>query len=135
MFRWRRILYGIDLLIISANFAVCFLFIDNLLRIYPFDLIPGREVVSPPSGTTLYLPAYAVALAIWAVLLWFRSGYANSRIQTAGQLLRQLSVNGALFLAAYSSAAFLLKFHFLSRFFILVYSVSTTFFLFAGRVV
>lgn len=132
--RLMRILaYLIDLATVGLCFILVYFFSFYFRYYYPFDLIPGRTVVPQPVNLDLYLRAWGLAVAIWAVLLKMRGEYSHLRLQTYLRTVERQIINSCLFFGFFTSGAFLLKLHFLSRMFILDYTVACTAFLALNR--
>ena len=130
----RGFMFIVELLVISANFFVIYFVMANLRSFYSLDLIPGT-VVPKPVSFDLYMRTFWLALLIWTVLLRTRGEYQHLRIQTYHKVINNYLVTGILFFGLFTSAAFLFKINYLSRGFIIFYTISTTFLLLLGRVV
>lgn len=122
----RRLFYTIELTIITASFFVCFYLIRDFPYLNPFDIVPERQVIRGPYSMQAYLPVFWVSFVIWAVLLWLRGGYRDLRIQSKWAAARHVALNGFIFFCVLNSVAFLLKFEFVSRPFVVAYAVSST---------
>ncbi len=118
----RRLLYIFELLLVSINFFLLYFLIDR----YSLDIFENKEVIRGLQPLFLYWNVFWLALIIWGVLLWTRSGYRQLRMQTLSAAFWYLMVDGFIFLGIFSGLAFFLKFDFLSRFFMLAYAGSTT---------
>ncbi len=130
----RTLLYIEELLIASGNFFIIYFLMARFHAFYEFDIIPGAKSIMPaPHSIDLYLRVFWLVLALWAVLLRVRGEYHHLRIQTYYKVAMGQFVNGVIFFALFSSGAFLFKFDFLSRFFILFYTVSTILYLMTNR--
>lgn len=125
----KRVLYCFELILVSLNFFLVYFLLDS----YSFDVIDGPQVIQGLRPLPLYLNVFWPALAIWAVLLWTRSGYRQLRMQTLGSAFWYLAVDGFIFLAGIAGLAFFLKLEYLSRFFMISYGLSTTAFLILFR--
>lgn len=131
----RNLLYVSELVLISVNFFAVYYLIANFSLFYRLDLIPEARVVTAPLSIDLYLRVYWVVLAIWAILLRVRGDYQHLRLQTYYRVVVGYLVNGLLFFGFFSTAAFVFKFHFVSRLFMAVYASSSTLLLLLGRVI
>jgi exopolysaccharide biosynthesis polyprenyl glycosylphosphotransferase len=130
----RNILYVVDLFLVSLDFFLLYWIFLNWKAFSALNFLPFFEAVLPPEGVNLYLRSYWVTLLIWAVLLRARGGYKTLRIHRFRQILKEQSLNGLLFFGFFTSAAFLLKFDFLSRMFIIGYSASSALIISAARI-
>ncbi|MBK7363165.1 MAG: sugar transferase [Micavibrio sp.] len=130
----RGFLYVAELVIISVNFFVVYFLITHASWFYKLDLIPEAKVLSTPLSLDLYLRVYWTVLAIWAVLLRVRGEYQHVRLQTYYRIVVGYLVNGLLFFGFFSTAAFIFKFHFVSRLFMVSYALSSTMLLLIARV-
>ena len=131
----RNILYVVDLIIVSVSFFGVYTFVQYYRSFHWVDFIPGAEIVSSPAGPGEYLQAYWLALVMWAVLLKKRGEYHYFRLQTYGKMFGNYLINGFLFIVFFTSLAFLLKFAFLSRVFLVLYTTVSVSLLLAGRLV
>ena len=129
----RNVLYVVDLIAVSVHFFVLYAFISHVGALERIDLIPGVEVLKPPAEPGQYLQAYWLALVIWAILLKRRGEYHYLRIQTYRKIFSNYFINGFLFFISFTSIAFLLKFAFLSRLFMVVYTLTSVLWLLANR--
>jgi len=120
----KRLFYSAELVIIALNFFLCYYFLDYFDTLYPLDLIPDRQIIHRPYSETSYLPVFWVCFLIWAIILWLRGGYRELRVQSTWAAMQHVFINGLLFFGFVNSAAFILKFEFLSRPFIFIYSSS-----------
>lgn len=124
--RARVLIFGLELVIVMANFFIVYFVMQHFKLFYHFNLIAFEEVIKGPQSLKLYLNVFFAIAPIWASLLWWRGGYQNLRVQSYAGAVRHLLINGFLFLFLFASASFLLKFSFLSRMFIFLYTFSST---------
>lgn len=125
----RRLLYFFELTLVAINFVL----VHQVFTHYSFNFFKNQQFVQGLAPLREYAKVFWIALIIWAILLWAQSGYRHLRFQTLGTAFRCLVVDGVIFLAFFTSLAFLLRYEFISRFFILVYAGSTTFLLIVCR--
>jgi len=129
----RNVIYAVDLVVVSVNFAVCYLLFLHYKSFGFMNIFPSVEVVHVPAAPEQYLQAYWLTLGIWAVLLKRRGEYHYLRIQTHTKIFTVYFINGLLFLVFFTSFSFLLKFSFLSRLFLILYTTSSILWLLANR--
>jgi len=120
----RIFTFILELTIVSTNFFLVYFFLRHLTLFYNLDLIVDKKVFAAPQSLNLYAPAFALAVLTWIFLLWRREEHQHLNVAGYGMTARHLAVKGFLFLFFFTSAAFVLKFGFLSRSFILIYAVS-----------
>ena len=131
----RNVLYVIDLIVVSVNFFAVYMFIHNYKSHHWIDIFPNVEVMQKPADPGEYLQAYWLALLLWMVLLKKRGEYFYLRLQTYTKVFTNYVINGFLFFVFFTSFAFLLKFAFLSRLFIMMYALSCVLLLLANRLI
>jgi exopolysaccharide biosynthesis polyprenyl glycosylphosphotransferase len=131
----RNVLYAIDLVIVSLHFFALYLVILHFRAIYPGNVFPGEAIVQVPASPGEYLQAYWLAFFIWAVLLKKRGEYHYLRMQTYRKVFTAYIVNGFLFFVFFTSFAFVFKFGFLSRMFLILYTVTSVAWLLVSRFV
>ena len=129
----RNVLYVADLVIVSVNFFAVYTFILYHGSLHWIDFIPGVDVIPVPAEPGQYLQAYWLVLVIWAVLLKKRGEYRYLRLQTNAKIFTRYFFSGVLFFVFFTSFAFLLKFGFLSRVFIAIYTVTSVLWLLIDR--
>ncbi len=131
---FRNCLFVVDLVVVSLHFFVLYALILHFRSFHLPDFFPGTDVVRIPATPEEYLQAYWLAIVIWAVLLRKRGEYHYLRLQTYEKVFVAYVVNGALFFVFFTSFSFVLKFGFLSRMFIMVYTVTSVAWLLINRV-
>ena len=131
----RNSLYIADLVLVSIHFFLLYAFMLHYKSFQFIDFIPQVDVVPMPAAPEVYLRAYWLALFIWAVLLKRRGDYHYLRLQTYEKIFIVNVINGFLFFVFFTSLAFVFKFDFLSRFFIMLYTTSAVLLLLANRIV
>ena len=131
----RNVLYVVDLVVVSVNFFAVYALLLHYKSFGLKDFIPGVDVVPIPADSTQYLQAYWLVLMLWAVLLKKRGEYHYLRIQTRARVFTAYLINGFLFFIFFTSFAFLLKFGFLSRVFMILYTISSVLWLLVNRFV
>jgi len=130
----RNILYVADLVALSLNFFLVYAFILHYRSLIGgLDLVPGMKVIRIPAEPGQYLQAYWLALLLWAVVLKKQGEYHHLRVQTYGKATVSLLVSGLLFFVPFTSFAFLLKYDFLSRIYMVLYTVSSVIWLLVNR--
>lgn len=123
----RMLFYVVELAVVSVVFFADYYFLNYFHVFYSWDIFQSRVVLDTPRELSLYLKAFWTALAVWAVVLRIRSPYSQLRVQTNFLIFRHVFLEGLLFTGLYASAAFLFKFDFLSRVFILFYAATSVF--------
>ncbi len=118
----KRILYLSELILVSLNFFFAY----YLLEHYSLNLIKYQRFIQGLEPLPMYLQAFWPAFLVWAVLLWTRNGYSRLRTQTVGFASYHLVIDGFIFLGIFAGLSFFLHLEFLSRFFLIFYTVSTT---------
>ena len=133
----RNTLYVVDLLVVSANFFLVYLFAQHHHHhSYPWsEMIPALKLLQMPASFAEYLQAYWLVFAIWAVLLKKRGEYHYLRLQTYRKIFTAYVANACLFFIFLTSFSFLLKFGFLSRVFIVFYTITSVLWLLVNRFV
>lgn len=131
----RNVLYVVDLIVLSINFFLVYAFVLHYKSFGLEDLIPSIIKIQMPADPRQYLQAYWLALVIWAVVLKKRGEYQHLRQQTYTRVFGNYMVIAFVFVIPFTSVAFLLKFDFLSRFYILLYTGTTTLWLLLNRFV
>ncbi len=122
-----------EIVIVSFNFFFAYSILKHFNLFYHFDLISGQEMVKAPQPLELYWNAFWVAVPLWVLLLGWRGGYQDLNVQSYRKAIAQFLSKGLAFLFLFSSLSFLLKFDFLSRTFILIYTGSSALFLILNR--
>ncbi len=130
----RNVIYFVDLAVVSVNFVACYLILLHYRSFGFLDFLPSTEVIHAPATPGQYLQAFWLTLVIWAVLLKRRGEYHYLRIQTHTKIFTAYFINGLLFLVFFTSFSFLLKFSFLSRLFLILYTASSVFWLLLNRI-
>ena len=131
----RNVLFIVDLVVVSLHFFLVYSLILHYKSFRWMDVIPGIDVIATPAKPGQYLQAYWLALLIWAIILKKRGEYHYLRIQTYDKIIVNYLINGFLFFVFFTSFAFLLKFGFLSRVFIILYTVTSLLLLLANRII
>lgn len=129
----RNILYVADLIALSLNFLLVYVFVLRYRSLNLGNFLPGAEVIQMPAGPGHYLQAYWLALLVWAIVLKKQGEYHHLRVQTYDKAIVNLLFSGALFFILFTSVAFLLKQTFLSRIYIALYTASSVVWLLANR--
>ncbi len=131
----KKLLYFAELSIVTANFFVVYRLLAYFRFFYSLDLLPGIKVVQRPHSLHLYLLVFWLVFLIWAVLLKVKGRYHHLRIQTYREVITRHFFNGLIFFVCFAAGAMLFKFEFLSRTFMIVYTVSTVFLLMLNRLI
>ena len=131
----RTSVFFFEMVLVSLNFFLIYLFARYFQFFYPLDLIPNVQVVRPPRSLGLYLRVYPFVLLIWAVVLHTRSAYQHLRVQTYLRIIRHHFLSGLIFFFAITSILFVMKFEFVSRLFMIVYTASSVLALIASQIV
>ena len=131
----RNVLYIVDLVVLSANFFLIYAFVLHYTAIVPVDIVPGTAIMNTPAEPIQYLQAYWLALVLWAIVLKKQGEYHHLRIQTYARAIGSLFVSGVLFFIPFTSFAFLLDFDFLSRIYMVLYTVSSVVLLIISRLI
>jgi exopolysaccharide biosynthesis polyprenyl glycosylphosphotransferase len=129
----RNVMYVLDLIVVSINFFLIYLVLLHFRSFHLEDVIPAAEIVRVPASLGEYLQAYWLVLIVWGVLLKQRGEYRHLRLQTYGRAFMGLLVSCLIFFVSFTSLAFLLKFNFLSRFYILLYTLTSALWLLVNR--
>lgn len=130
----RNVLYVADLVALSLNFFLVYAFVLHYRSLIGgLDLIPGAIVLRMPADPGEYLQAYWLALLLWAIVLKKRGEYHHLRVQTYGKATISLLFSGFLFFVPFTSFAFLLKYDFLSRIYMVLYTMSSVIWLLVNR--
>ena len=132
---FKPIIFITELTIVLCNFFVVYFIQSHFREFFHLNLIPDRIVVQTPMSLDLYQGAFWASAAIWVVVLWWRRGYRDLHVQTSLMAVSHLAFNGFLFLFLFTSVSFLLKFDYLSRGFILLYTTGTTILLIINRLI
>ncbi|OGW83747.1 MAG: hypothetical protein A3C47_01610 [Omnitrophica bacterium RIFCSPHIGHO2_02_FULL_51_18] len=130
---FRNFLFVGDLLIATANFFLIYYLPFYFRAFYKMDLFPESKIISAPHGIDLYFRVYYLVLLLWSVLLAWKGEYHHLRIQTYRKIIINHLINGAVFFCLFAGFAFLFKLDFLSRKFMVIYTVSTTLWLLSAR--
>ena len=131
----RTLFYCMELVVVSAVFFADYYFLNQFHHFYTWDFFKSTLVVERLREFPLYLKAFWTALGVWAIALRIRSPYSQLRIQTNFMIFRDVILEGLLFIVLYASNAFLFKFDFLGRLFILFYTATSVVALTADRMV
>ncbi len=131
----KNILYIVDLIVISIIYFLVYAFILHYGEWAWLDFIPDVRVLQIPAEPIRYIQAYWIVLFIWAVLLKKRGEYHHLRLQTYARAIINFIVTGFIFFICFSSCSFLFKFDFLSRLYLVLYTVTTILSLVVNRVV
>ena len=119
----RNVLYVIDLINLTLGYFVVYYVFGHIRRFYFLDIFPQLTLISTPSSVDLYLQAYWLVLAIWAIVLKVNAEY-HIRFQTYLKIISNLFTVCVIFLGFFTSLSFLLKFDFISSFIVFLgYSV------------
>jgi exopolysaccharide biosynthesis polyprenyl glycosylphosphotransferase len=131
----RNILYAADLLAVSVNFFFAYLFLIHFESLRLIGDLAGVDTIRMPDEPGLYLQAYWLALVLWAIVLRNQGGYHNLRIQTYGKVALKIFIGGVIFFVSFTSFAFLFKYIFLSRIYMVIYTVTCVALLCANRLI
>ncbi len=129
----RNSLYIGDLVIVSVHFFLLYALILHYRSFHFLDVIPRVEIIRTPASPEVYMRVYWLVLVIWAILLKRRGEYHYLRLQTYEKIFVSHVVNGFLFFVFFTSFAFVFKFHFLSRLFMVIYTSSSVILLLINR--
>ncbi|MBI4432536.1 MAG: sugar transferase [Candidatus Omnitrophica bacterium] len=129
----RHVLYFAELAILSAAFFMVYYLSFHFHSLYTLNLLPPVKLIQQPWPIDVYMRAFWLVLVIWAVLLKARDDYGRQHTQTYWGVFLTHFINGCLFFVFAAGAAFLLKFDFLSRGFLVLYTVMSVILLFAVR--
>ncbi len=132
---FKPIIFITELTIVLSNFFIVYFIQRHFRDFFHLNLIPDRIVVQVPKSLDLYQDAFWASAVIWVVVLWWRRGYRDLHIQTSLMAISHLALNGFIFLFLFTSVSFLLKFDYLSRGFILLYTTGTTILLIINRLI
>ncbi len=122
----RGFIYVAELFVVSTVFFGVYFFFLDFKAFYGFDLFPEQVVFKHPASVNAYLKVHWLTLFLWAVIFRVRGGFHQFRVQTHLRVVFHAAVDGAIFFACLSTMAFLLKFHFLSRLFMIAYTAAAT---------
>lgn len=130
----RTILYVIELVMLSLMFVLTYFLLTLHESFYKADFFPEVHFLQKPYSADLYLRVYWVVLVIWTILLRMRGEYHHLRVQTYPKVISNVLLTGLLFFGFFTSFAFLFKFDYLSRGFIVLYTLVCTLFLLVNRI-
>jgi exopolysaccharide biosynthesis polyprenyl glycosylphosphotransferase len=125
----RHLLFVSEMVALSAAFFGVYYLSLHLHSFYTLDLLPAVQLVNEPWPVGTYVKAYWLTLAIWAVLLKVRDDYGQVRPNDYYRIFLAHFINGCLFFCFATSAAFIFKFDFLSRSFLVSYTLASIVFL------
>ncbi len=131
----RNVIYIVDLVALSLHFFLVYALLVHYHSFRWLDIMPGIDVMQLPAEPGQYLQAYWLALILWALILKKRGEYHYLRIQTYDKIIINYLINGFLFFVFFTSLAFLLKFNFLSRVFMILYTVTSVLLLLVNRII
>ena len=129
----RNFLYAEELFLLTVNFFLLHFLTTHFHQFYRFDIFPDQKIVSEPYQINLYYRAFWLAILIWAFILRFRGEYSHLRVQAYRKVIVGQLFNGLLFFGIFAASAFFLKYDFLSRLFMILYTVSSVFCLLLNR--
>ncbi|MBI2095950.1 MAG: sugar transferase [Candidatus Omnitrophica bacterium] len=130
----RHWLYACELVMLSAAFfAVYYLGLNIHFFHEKLHFLPLIKLIREPWPIEVYLRAFWLTLAIWAVLLKVRDDYGSRHRRSYSGVFLMHFANGCLFFFFTTSAAFILKFDFLGRVFLACYTVVSVVLLFLVR--
>lgn len=129
----KIVFYAVELALVSLNFLSVYFLFSNLHLVYRLDVLPETLVIRPPAEGGQYFATYWVALFLWAVILRRGNDAQQFRLELARKIVSRYFVNGVFFFGLFTSAAFLFKFQFMSRAFILLYTGTTVVVLILNR--
>lgn len=115
----------LELAIVSINFFCVYFLLRHFKLFYHLDLITEKEIIASPQTWHLYFQVFVLVSVIWIFLLWRREEHQHFNVESYGVTARHLLVKGLLFFVIFTSVSFILKFGFLSRMFIVVYTASS----------
>ena len=127
------LVYAVELLIVAADFFAVYFLMSYFHLFYQSNIFPRFQMVSLPRSLDLYMRAFVPALIIWVMLLHIRGGYDDLRTETRSGVLRRFAATGILYLGCFASVAFLMRFDFIGRTFMLYYAASCTVLLVLSR--
>ncbi|MFC1645702.1 sugar transferase [Candidatus Omnitrophota bacterium] len=120
LIKWCMIL--LDALIIVLSFLLAYFIRTKFHVFYKLDLFPSQQVVREAVGIgyVQYLPVMFLIILLWLLMLSLNGMYASVRTKALLDII-WINIKAAfLTLFSFSSLAFALKIHFVSRAFIII---------------
>jgi len=118
----------LDMITIIAAFFAAYCLRINFHFFYKFDIVPSAEVVGEVFSFGEYLPVLGLWIVIWITMLLWNGIYRSFRTRYFLEIVWVI-VKAAFFVTlCFGSISFIVKIHFISRvFFVLFMSISTMF--------
>jgi len=129
----RAFIFIFELTIAAGNFFLVYYFLKHFNLFYHLDFFASKDMIEAPQSWNYYKYFFLTAMVIWISLLWRRREHQNLNVQSYKATARHLMAKGLLFLFLFTSVSFLLKFAFLSRMFIFVYTATSIVWLIMAR--
>ncbi|MFC1708735.1 sugar transferase [Candidatus Omnitrophota bacterium] len=121
LIKWGMIV--LDTFIIGVSFFIAYFIRFKFHVFYKLDIFPSHQVISPTIGNVQYLPVMVLIVLLWVFMLSLNGMYASVRTKTLLEII-WINIKAAfLTLLSFGSLAFILKIHFVSRIFIIIFAV------------
>ncbi|MFH0772092.1 MAG: sugar transferase, partial [Candidatus Omnitrophota bacterium] len=118
----RRLMIIADIGVVAASFILSYFLRENIHSFYKLDLIPSRQVIGMPAPLDMYLWLLLFILPIWSGLLYFQGIYKSFRTRKFIEIFWIILKTGFFGILLFGSAVFIFKLHYVSRFFILLFT-------------
>ncbi len=131
----RRIVLVIDMAMITAAFYGTYFFRQHIHKVYHYDWLPSEKVLGNLRGFESYFWLILIILPVWAFFLYAAGAYRELRFKSHATTVWNLfkaNIGGLVFFGAF---VFLFKLHYVSRTFMILFSLINFIFLMIERAV
>lgn len=119
LIKWLMIM--LDTFVLTVSYFLAYLIRAQFHAFYKLDLFPGKQIISSGIADTEYFPITFILVLLWVLMLSFNGMYFSIRTKNFLEIV-WINIKAAfLTIFTFSSLAFILKFHFISRVFVIFF--------------
>jgi len=122
IFRKKMMIFA-DVLIVAGSFILAYFLRKNIYSFYKLDLFPSRVVMGTIHPLDKYLWLLLIILPVWYGLLSFQGFYESFRTKRFTEIAWIIMKTGFLATLVTGTMIFILKLTYVSRIFIILFSV------------
>ena len=113
----RKVMIGIDGLVVSVSFVMAYLARQGIREAYSVNLLPNVNVMvqGPIASMSDYLVVIFFVVPLWCMVLYFNGMYGSMRTRTFSEILRIIVKSAFLSALVFGAFVFLFKLRFISR--------------------
>jgi len=121
----RRAKMILDALVVTVAFFVAYFLRLHFHAFYKFNLIPSEKVIGEPFGLDQYLRILILWVPLWVIMLGFNGLYRSFRTRSFLEITWGIIKSAFLSVLAFGGLAFVLRLHFVSRVFFVIFVVTS----------